>query len=222
MTDVGPGLDMERLFWEEGREVVAGLDEAGRGAWAGPVVAAAVVLPSARPDLIAALDGVRDSKLLTPLRRRAMRDLILKTALAAGVGSARPDEIDSHGVVPATRLAMQRALGALGAVQPDALLIDYIPLPEVRLPQRHPAKAEELSLSVAAASILAKVVRDWYMIEVDSTYPDYGFVRHKGYGTPEHHAALRQLGPSPIHRMRFRPVRAVAEGWAEQLELEAG
>jgi ribonuclease HII len=222
MTDAGPGLDLERFFWEGGCGFVAGLDEAGRGAWAGPVVAAAVVLPPARPDLMAALDGVRDSKRLAPSRRQALRDLILRTALAAGVGSARHDEIDRCGIVPATRLAMQRALGALGAVQPDALLIDYLSLPETGLPQRHPAKAEDLSLSVAAASILAKVVRDWYMVEIDDAYPGYGFARHKGYGTPEHYAALHRLGPAPIHRMRFRPVRAVVEGWAEQLELEDG
>lgn len=219
MTDGGPDLHLERLFWNEGREYVAGLDEAGRGAWAGPVVAAAVVLPSGQPETVAALVGVRDSKTLVPSRREALRDLIMREALAAGVGLARPDEIDASGIVPATRLAMQRALGALGAVSPNALIIDYVPLPEVRLPQRHPAKAESLSLSVAAASIIAKVVRDWYMVEIDSTYPGYGFARHKGYGTSEHRAALWQLGPSPIHRMCFRPVRGVVEGWGEQLEL---
>jgi ribonuclease HII len=219
MTDNKPGLQLEHLFWNEGRECVAGIDEAGRGAWAGPVVAAAVALPSGHSDIVTALDGVRDSKALVPSRREALRDLIVREALATGVGLARPDEIDVSGIVPATRLAMQRALGALGGISPDALIIDYVPLPEVGLPQRHPAKAETLSLSVAAASIIAKVVRDWYMVEVDSTYPGYGFARHKGYGTSEHRAALWQLGPSPIHRMCFRPVRAVVEGWADQLEL---
>ena len=219
MTEDGPGLSLEYLFWEEGLDCVAGLDEAGRGAWAGPVVAAAVVLPPRRADLPSALDGVRDSKRLAPSRREALRSKIVKAALATGVGMARPDEIDALGIVPATRLAMQRALGMLGPVRPGALVIDYLALPAVRLPQQHPAKAEDMSLSVAAASILAKVARDWYMVEVDSAYPGYGFARHKGYGTAEHAAALRQLGPSRIHRMGFRPVRAVAESWPEQLAL---
>lgn len=219
MTNAIPGLRLEHLFWEEGLDTVAGLDEAGRGAWAGPVVAAAVVLPSHRLDVTSALDGVRDSKTLTASRRESLHHLIVSVAAATGIGFARPDEIDNYRIVPATRLAMQRALKAMDDVCPDALIIDYISLPEIKLPQRHPPKAEDISLSVAAASILAKVARDGYMIEIDATYPGYGFAQHKGYGTPAHHSALQQLGPSPIHRRYFRPVRAVIEDWPKQLEL---
>lgn len=222
MTGGKPNLDLEHAFWIEGYEWVAGLDEAGRGAWAGPIVAAAVVFPSGRGDLLSVLDGVRDSKALAPSRREAYRDLIIKAALATGVGSAQADEIDRCGVVPASRLAMQRALKSLRSVRPQALLIDYLALPEAKLPQLHPPKAEELSLSVAAASIIAKVARDWYMTEIDSEYPGYGFTQHKGYGTPAHREALHRLGPSRVHRYSFRPVRAVAEGWPEQATLLGG
>lgn len=191
----------------QGYALVAGIDEAGRGAWAGPVVAAAMILPgnaTRKP----ALRGVRDSKLLTPLQREALFDRIQDAALAVGVGMASHNEIDDIGIVPATRLAMRRAVEALAAA-PDALLIDALRLPDVPLPQRVLFHADTLCLSVAAASIVAKVTRDRLMADLDAQFPGYGFARHKGYGTQLHRHALTQLGPSAIHRISFRPVQAV-------------
>lgn len=206
-----PDMHQERALMRQGYACVAGLDEAGRGAWAGPVVAAAVSLPR---DAMrrSALHGVRDSKLLTPHQREALLPKIQKAALAIGVGMAGHDEIDFLGIVPATRLAMQRAVQAL-PLAPDALLIDALRLPAVPLPQRVLFHADTLCLSVAAASIVAKVTRDRLMIELDTQYPGYGFARHKGYGTALHHRALTQLGPSSIHRTTFEPVRVLEPRW---------
>ena len=175
-------MRQERALMRQGHALVAGIDEAGRGAWAGPVVAAAVILPDNAMRL-AALRGVRDSKLLTPAQRQALFDKIHQAALAVGVGMASHAEIDDMGIVPATRLAMQRAVERL-APAPDALLIDALKLPDVPLPQRVLFHADTLCLSVAAASIVAKVTRDRLMVELDAQYPGYGFARHKGYGTP--------------------------------------
>jgi len=185
---------------------VAGLDEAGRGAWAGPVVAAAVVLPPLDPDLRRRLAGVRDSKLLSPARREALLTTICEYALAYGVGAAPPAEIDRLGIVPATRKAMAQALEGL-PLPPDYLLIDYLPLPEVPLPQHSLPKGDVHVLSIAAASILAKVSRDRLMIQLEQQWPGYGFAQHKGYGTAQHQAALRALGPSQVHRLSFAPLR---------------
>jgi len=184
-----PTLEAEERFWACGMQRVAGLDEAGRGAWAGPVVAAAVILP--RGDGIhAALVGVR----------------IVKVALAVGVGRGEQHEIDALGIVPATRLAMQRALSAL-SVAPEALIVDALSLPGVNLPQDVFPYADARSLSVAAASIIAKVSRDRWMVNVaEVDFPGYGFAQHKGYGTPQHQASLAHLGVCPIHRLSFRPV----------------
>ncbi len=201
-----PNLDEERRLWRQGYRHVAGLDEAGRGAWAGPVYAAAVVLPLERADLSAALAGVTDSKLLSPTRREALLDVVYEVALGVGVGWAAPDEIDALGILPATRLAMRRALEAL-PFYPDALLLDYVRLPDVPLPQAALPKADGRCLSVAAASIVAKVSRDRQMVALDRRYPGYGFARHKGYGTAAHRAALARLGPSPLHRMSWAPLR---------------
>lgn len=188
-------------MWRAGFERVAGLDEAGRGAWAGPVVAAAVILPRhARLP-----DTVRDSKLLSPAQRETLFPLICQTAVAWGVGQASHIEIDTLGIVPATRLAMTRAIQAL-TVQPDALLIDAVTLPAVSLRQRVLYHADTLCLSVAAASILAKVTRDRLMVELDGQYPGYGFAAHKGYGTAAHRQALAANGASPIHRLTYRPL----------------
>ena len=186
---------------------VAGLDEAGRGAWAGPVVAAAVILP-ADERVRGALAGARDSKQLSPAAREKLALRIRDAAMAVGVGRAGQQEIDALGIVPATRLAMQRALAAL-SIAPQALIIDALPLPGVALPQDAFPYADARSLSVAAASIIAKVTRDRWMADVaEADFPGYGFAQHKGYGTRQHRAALARLGVCPLHRCTFRPVAA--------------
>ncbi len=199
-----PDLCEEEALWARGYIRVAGLDEAGRGAWAGPVCAAAVVFPPRRPDLLAVLADVRDSKQLSPAQREAVYPRIREVALAVGVGWAEPAEVDSVGVLEATRRAMARAVAQLG-VPVDALLIDYLRLPDIPLPQYPLPKADARCLSVAAASIIAKVERDRRMEALDRQYPGYGFAAHKGYGTAEHRRALVRLGPSPIHRRTWRP-----------------
>ncbi len=186
-------------------QCVAGLDEAGRGAWAGPVVAAAVILPHGE-SVCEALAGVRDSKQLSPTARERLAARIFDVALAVGLGRGEWQEIDALGIVPATRLAMQRALAAL-PVAPDALVIDALRLPGVGLPQDAFPYADARSLSVAAASIIAKVTRDRWMVEVAETeFPGYGFAQHKGYGTQQHREALNRLGVCSLHRLTFHPV----------------
>ena len=197
------------LLWEESlwsrRRSVAGLDEAGRGAWAGPVVAAAVVLPP-EPDLLAAsLAEVDDSKRLTPATRERLYGRIYETAAAVGVGVIPASEIDRIGIVPATLAAMQAALAQL-PTRPDHLLIDYIPRPLGAWSQQRIERGESASLSIAAASIIAKVYRDRLMVGMDAQWPGYGFARHKGYGTPQHRAALDRLGPTSIHRRTWAPL----------------
>jgi ribonuclease HII len=201
-----PTLAQEKALWAAGYRCVAGLDEAGRGAWAGPVVAAAVILSPDDPALAQHLAGVRDSKVLPAGRRAALLEVIQARALAWGVGSVPPDEIDTLGIVPATRRAMLLALQAL-AQPADHLLIDYLPLPESPLPQRCLAKGDVHVLSIAAASIVAKVCRDRAMVAFEERFPGYGFARHKGYGTAQHQAALDALGPCTIHRRSFAPLR---------------
>ena len=200
-----PTLEAEERFWVRGMQCIAGLDEAGRGAWAGPVVAAAVILP--RGDGVgAALTGVRDSKKVSPTKREVLAVRIREVALAVGVGRGEQQEIDALGIVPATRLAMQRALAAL-SVAPEALIVDALPLPAVDLPQDVFPYADARSLSVAAASIIAKVSRDRWMVEVaEVDFPGYGFAQHKGYGTRQHREALDRLGVCSIHRLTFRPI----------------
>ncbi|MBN2001709.1 MAG: ribonuclease HII [Anaerolineae bacterium] len=200
-----PTLEAEARFWTRGLRRVAGLDEAGRGAWAGPVVAAAVILPLG-DDVCAALAGVRDSKQLSAAVRERLAARVLDVALAVGVGRGGQQEIDALGIVPVTRLAMQRALAAL-TVAPEALVIDALRLPGVDLPQDAFPYADARSLSVAAASIIAKVTRDRWMTDVaEADFPGYGFARHKGYGTQQHREALDRLGVCPLHRLTFRPV----------------
>jgi len=201
-----PDLHEEVVLRAAGYTRVAGVDEAGRGAWGGPVCAAAVVLPLDQPDRIDLLDGVRDSKQLSPARREALLPLVLEVAETVGVGWAAPTEVDEQGIVPATRLAMARAVSRLDG-RVDALLVDYVRLPDLDLPQRALPKADAHCLSVAAASIVAKVNRDRWMVALDRDFPGYGFARHKGYGTRQHREALARLGPSPIHRMSWRPLR---------------
>lgn len=186
---------------------IAGLDEAGRGALAGPVVAAAVILPLLVPDRLRLLSAVNDSKQLTPKQRDKLYDLILEHALAYGVGRVAAPDIDRFGIIPANIQAMQQALKQL-KTPADYLLIDgRMRLKNVPLPQQAIIKGDQKSLSIAAASILAKVSRDREMVSLDKVYPAYGFVRHKGYCTREHEAALTVYGPSPIHRHTFAPIR---------------
>jgi ribonuclease HII len=203
---MGPDLHEEVALCAAGYTRVAGVDEAGRGAWGGPVCAAAVVLPLDQPDLVDLMKGVRDSKQLSPARREALLPLVLEVAEVVGVGWAAPAEVDERGIVTATRLAMARAVFRLDG-QVDALLVDYVRLPDLDLPQRTLPKADARCLSVAAASIVAKVARDRRMVALDRDLPGYGFARHKGYGTRQHREALARLGPSPIHRMSWRPLR---------------
>ena len=207
-TRMLPGLHEELALCATGCTRVAGVDETGRGAWGGPVCAAAVVLPLHRPDLLDLLDGVRDSKQLSPARREALLPLVQEVAEAVGVGWATPAEVDELGIISATRRAMVRAITRLDG-QVDALLVDYVRLPDLDLPQRALPKADARCLSVAAASIVAKVTRDRLMIALDQDFPGYGFARHKGYGTCQHREALARLGPSPIHRMSWRPLRTL-------------
>jgi ribonuclease HII len=170
------------------------------------VVAAAVILPPDEPNLLKLLAGVRDSKQLPAGRRELLLEKIQKHSLAVGVGSSTPGEIDSLGIVPATRIAMCRAIESL--VHPvDHLLLDHISLPEVPLPQISLAKGDALVLSISAASIVAKVSRDRMMAKLDAEFPEYGFAQHKGYGTRNHRAALGRYGPADVHRFSFAPMR---------------
>ncbi len=206
-----PNLLLERRLRAQGYHLIAGIDEAGRGAWAGPVVAAAVILPLDRRDLRAALRGANDSKQLTPRQRERFFDVIHEVALAVGVGGAGPGEIDRDGIVAATRAAMERAVSMLNP-QPHALLIDAVNLQSlIPLPQRSLNYGDSVSLSIAAASIVAKVSRDRALAVLDVRYPGYGFARHKGYGTAAHHAALQRLGATEAHRKSYAPVRALIQ-----------
>lgn len=199
-----PNLQFEIPLWRQDQAPVAGLDEAGRGAWAGPVSAAAVILPQSH-ELGKRLWGVRDSKMMTPAQRAYWAIEIQKTALAWGVGMASHLEIDQVGILPATRLAMQRALAAL-ALAPRHLLLDAVRL-AVDLPQTVLIKGDSRSLSIAAASVLAKTARDAWMVSASAEYPGYGFERNKGYGTRLHQQGLDRLGPCAIHRCTFAPVK---------------
>lgn len=197
-----PDLSFEVALWSRGVRLVAGIDEAGRGSLAGPVAAGVVILP---PDagLAQRLDGVRDSKEMTPAERERWAGRLAEIALGYAVGFASVAEIDQQGVVPATRLAACRALQAL-SICPQHLLLDYLELAEVPLPQTSLVKGDARSLSIAAASIFAKTRRDALMCDLDQQYPGYGLAAHKGYGTARHRQALGELGYSAIHRKTFR------------------
>jgi ribonuclease HII len=218
MSLLRPDLREEMALYKQGYRLVAGLDEAGRGSWAGPVVAGAVVLPLDHAGLEQALDGVRDSKELDPLERERLYDVIQTKALAVGVGMVPPDRIDDLGIVPATKEAMALAIAQLHC-PPDFLLVDFLRLPRLDYPQKSIAHGDALSLSIAAASIIAKVSRDRLMVELDGRYPGYGFASHKGYGTPQHRAALDRRGPSPIHRFSYAPVRAAMRRGTGKVEI---
>jgi ribonuclease HII len=200
-----PSLEIELALHAQGHHLIAGLDEAGRGALAGPVVAAAVILPLDHPELEQVLHGVRDSKQLSAQGRERLFDVIHQAAMAVGVGVSAPSVIDRAGIVPATCQAMLKALTRLSP-EPECLIIDYLQLKAVSLPQACLPKADQRSFSVAAASIVAKVTRDRLMCLLDRSYPGYGFASHKGYGTSMHQAALAELGPCRIHRMSFAPL----------------
>jgi ribonuclease HII len=194
---VGAPYHFESAAWRRGISRLAGVDEAGRGPLAGPVVAAAVVLaPGAR------IAGVDDSKRLLPEERQRLFDVIRERAVGVGVGIVDHLTIDRINILQATRLAMGQALGALG-LEPELVLTDYVTVPGLRCPQRNLVEGDRRSASVAAASIIAKVTRDRIMEEADREYPVYGFGRHKGYPTPEHRMALEQHGPCALHRRTF-------------------
>jgi len=200
-----PDLSFELDLWASGLQYIAGIDEAGRGALAGPVVAGVVVLPNL-PDLQQKLEGVRDSKQMTPKDRQLWAGTIREIALFAETGSASAAEVDEIGIIAATRLAIIRALTALPQ-PPEHLLIDHITVPEAGLPETNLVKGDCRSLSIAAASVLAKVSRDEAMCQLDLEHPDYGFAKHKGYGTAQHRAVIEEIGPCAIHRMSFAPFR---------------
>ena len=199
-------LVCEREAWSSGRTLVAGVDEAGRGPLAGPVVAAAVILPRHR--LIAGLD---DSKKLTPAKREQLFDVLCGDPdVHIGVGVASVEEIEALNILGATRRAMTAAVENL-PVRPDFLLVDGMFIKGMRLPHRKVVRGDRLSASIAAASIVAKVTRDRMMLELDGRYGAYGFARHKGYGTKHHREMLRRHGPCPAHRKAFAPVRQLLE-----------
>ncbi|NMC47280.1 MAG: ribonuclease HII [Chloroflexi bacterium] len=200
-----PTIDLESELWQQGYSAIAGLDEAGRGAWAGPLYAAAVVLPN-DAHVMDVLAGVNDSKKMTAKQRERWKDCIKAVSLDWAIGSADPQEIDRLGITAANRTAMQRAIQQLH-YPPDYLLVDYIRLPDCQLPQSSLPKGDGLSLSIAAASVLAKTARDALMIDLDRRFPRYGFAQHKGYGTARHRAALQAQGTCAIHRMSFAPMK---------------
>jgi ribonuclease HII len=201
-----PSLDLEWQLQQRGVRLVAGVDEAGRGPLAGPVVAAAVILPPDLSGLESWLSTVDDSKRLSPLQRERAAEFIQRYALAFGVGQAGPEEIDGLGIVPATIRAMLQAVAGL-TTQPEHLLLDFIPIKECFLPFQPIVKGDALSYSIAAASIIAKVARDQLMEQADPLYPGYSFAQNKGYPTAHHLARLQSLGPCSIHRRSFAPVQ---------------
>lgn len=205
-----PDLSYEQELWPAYKHI-AGLDEAGRGALAGPVCVGAVILPDDDPHLTQALSGARDSKQLTPRKRDQLAPRIKEVSLFWGIGFASAEEIDAMGIVPATRLAASRALEMLSCF-PHFLLTDFrLELPELDISQTALVKGDQRSLSIAAASILAKTARDEFMRELHTQYPDYGFMRHKGYGTLFHRKAIARLGFSPVHRTTFTLKNPVIE-----------
>jgi len=199
-----PDFSIEKEISADTNLLVAGVDEVGRGTLAGPVVAAAAILPGPVPSEYEGI--VNDSKLLSAAQRQRAFTWLVDWCVSYGVGACTADEIDTIGIVPATRLAMSRAIAELDP-QPDHLLIDAVKLDAVAIPQTSIIRADSRSQSAAAASIIAKVTRDKLMANVfDSEYPGYGFAAHKGYGTAVHISALKELGVSPIHRRSFKPV----------------
>jgi ribonuclease HII len=199
-----PNLVEENKLTSQGYQLIAGIDEVGRGALAGPVVAGAVILPeSVNCERLA---GVRDSKELTPGRRELLYNLIIDESFAFAIGIISSQLIDFINILNATRLAMLQAIDKLSCT-PDFVLVDGMTIPELDIPQKGIIKGDKLSLSIACASIVAKVTRDRMMVQLNDSYPSYGLSRHKGYGTKYHLDCLSKYGPSPIHRFTFAPVK---------------
>ena len=198
-----PDLSHETELWSSYQHI-AGLDEAGRGALAGPICVGAVILPKNEPALLQTLSGVHDSKLLTPPRRIQLVPQIKSIAIAWGTGFSSAEEIDNVGIVTAGRLAALRAIEMLNII-PNYLLTDFrLDLPEIGISQTSIVKGDQRSLSIASASILAKTARDEWMVEIDNQYPEYGLAQHKGYGTRKHAKQINAIGHSPIHRKTFK------------------
>ncbi len=206
MKKLDPEKELERLIemskyekdaYLRGYKYVAGIDEAGRGPLAGPVVAACVILPEH-----CIIEGLNDSKKLTPAKRNSLYDIIVKSAISIGLGTADEKCIDEINILNATKLAMRLSVEQAG-IKPEFLLIDAVKLSDVDIPQRSVIKGDTLSVSIAAASIIAKVSRDRLIEAKDSMYPQYGFKKHKGYGTAEHINAIKKYGICPIHRVSF-------------------
>jgi ribonuclease HII len=202
VAQILPSYELELSLHAEGYRVIAGVDEVGRGSWAGPVVAGAVVLPHGSRNCLTAL---RDSKQLSAQERESLFGLLRAIGAAIGIGWASHHVVDRVGLTEANRRAMLRAIRGLRE-PPDVLLLDHFRLPACPIPQLALPQGDARVLSVAAASVVAKVVRDRWMECCDERFPGYGFARHKGYGTPDHQCALASLGPSHIHRQSFAPV----------------
>jgi ribonuclease HII len=202
-----PSLAEEKRLLKQGLKLIAGVDEAGRGALAGPVVAAAVIMPY--PIATPWSREIRDCKLLSPAKRERLFHDIKKTAISIGIGMISPGIIDAQNILKATILAMKEAISQLSPPA-DSLLIDHLRLPDIHLPQKGITNGDRLCFSIACASVVAKVSRDHFMIQLDRVYPGYGLAKHKGYGTREHLFYLCQRGPCPIHRRSFIPVREVS------------
>lgn len=196
-------LAFERMAYESGYMRVAGIDEAGRGPLAGPVVAAAVVLPNGL-----LIPGVKDSKEVPEQERERLYEIIIKKALAYGIGVVDEKTIDEVNIYQATIMAMEKALAAVSPA-PEYLLVDAMSLSRIPIPQKAVIKGDRLSHSIAAASILAKTARDRMMRELHHRFPEYNFHRHKGYATREHVELLKKYGPCPAHRRSFQPVAAM-------------
>ena len=207
MAGRAPTRAIEKELWAEGFDVIVGIDEVGRGAWAGPLMVGAAILPRDKR-----VNGVRDSKMLTEKHREQLFDKVAAWCEAWAVGAATQQECDALGMAAAQKLAAERAIHALG-VRPDAAVVDGkwdFVSPHVRHVEMR-VKADRVCLSVAAASILAKVTRDRMMDELDAIYPNYGFRQHKGYGTKQHQDALKKYGATPIHRKSFAPVHQLLQ-----------
>ena len=204
-----PTIDIERALWVNGALWVAGIDEAGRGALAGPVAAAAVIFPQLI-DLPSRLSGVRDSKKMTSSQRNFWKKAIREIAVTYGVGLSSAQEIDKLGILNATKLSAKRAIESLSVV-PDHLLIDHFQISDILLSQTSFPKGDVISLSIAAASVLAKTTRDEILCEMGRKYPDYGFEKHKGYGTQAHFDAILTYGITPIHRKSFEPIKSMGK-----------
>jgi ribonuclease HII len=207
----------ERRVQTETVSHIAGVDEAGRGPLAGSVVAAAVILPLDFDTLVL---GVNDSKQLSHTQRESFYDQIIAKAVAYAIAEATPAEIDKINILRATHLAMRRAVAGL-AITPDAVLVDGRPVPNLHKNCHNIIKGDSISLSIAAASILAKVTRDRQMVEAATLYPQYGFEKHKGYGAEEHLKALREHGPCPLHRRSFAPLSQMTLDFGEGIHAVA-